>query len=245
MQEKNTKKNTASSTTSVYIDLAKDKIPPNCLDDILVKAIQEPPGWWGDLAPMIDGSKTRRQFIEQHKELLYENYSVLFSAGTVKRCPGIINHLASSILIKSPCDIMIRTNEKNYQWRAPSDILDISYHNDNQVGGSLPYHIIKFMLPMCFKTDSDVQATFIKPIYYKDFGYDLAPGQIETGSSVNQLNIIALFPKKEAEYFIPADSILAILQFTKRVSKIKLTNLSEEYAKYEYLRKKYIASVVK
>ena len=232
MQEVSIKESTARDYTNIYYDFTYKAEDVYRNEECIKKAIAEPPLWWKNLTPFVRNCKNVESFIEKHEDEYWARPNDGLLA-TSKKCPAIIKHLSNSVIVKAPCDIRIRTNEDTFQWKVSNgNQIDIGCHDSDQVDG-YPYHILKFNFPIVIKADQGVTASFVKPIFYDDFGFDVAPGIVDL-SLLNQLNIISLFSKKQANYFIPYNSVIAILQLSKRIKSITRTDLSKEKAKYAY-----------
>ena len=242
MQEVNIEENISSSYTNVYYDYLPWAHAGYKQNTVLEKAIVEQPSWWKDLAPFYNGCKTVNEFMDKHEDEFWElDRDAVFA--TSKRCPAIIGHFSNSIIIKSPCDIAIKINDDSFEWKAPGKKIYIDLHNDRQVG-SLPYNILKICLPIVIKSDPGTTASFITPTLYNDLGYELAPGVTDT-NEVNQLHLIILVSKKKTTYFIPADSVLAVMQFSKKVKNIVQGDLLQAHYERGWNGTKYIGKVKK
>jgi len=244
MQEKNTEKNTTDSINITYDCYGSISEIEDFGEKMIVKAITSPPSWWRNISPFAHGIKSVEDIVENIDADLanaIDNGRILT---TSKRCPGIINHLRQSLVIKTPHDILIRTgiNPDEVQWTTPVDCIQVSTHSSSQTGEA-PFHTIKFIVPIVFKTDKPTNVTMIDPVFYNDLGYRISPGISPVDSTqVFFLNLITLFPRIEKSYHIKKNSILALLQFGSALNKIQREDLSQDRLKLQFELQSTIAT---
>jgi hypothetical protein len=138
---------------------------------------------------------------------------------TIRACPGIKLLFKNSFLVKCPCDVHIRFDEKLHtfistcsdpqlcitschvpdQYKTPKHSLFQNKHN------------IKFELPICLQTDST--AIFLQPTYHEDVPFEVLPGVVQMKEF--NLNINTMFNFDKGDYFIKKGTPLCYIYFDK------------------------------
>ena len=231
MQDKNTEKNMACEVLWDSPDSFNDG-DKKVLSQYITKAVEEPPGWWKELTPFVNQKKSVSEVINTINDAEFERLSNGESPATSKKCPGIIHHLTHSLLIKSPCDVLIDVTNDSISWVASSKYMSVSLHHPAQVGKfGKDYFIVKFCIPIHLTTDLPCQAVYIDPVFYNDNGYRISPGLFpDTFDGTVDINIITIFPKGAKKYYIKNGSVLALLQFDRKIKNVRNVDLSEKYA---------------
>ena len=222
-------------STNKKVNIAYDSINTAINDSgiidtqILNKGVLDSPEWWKELTPFQEG---RNNFNDVLNNLSHSDMDCINTGGTLatsKRCPGMVNHLRQSLVLRTPHDIVIKTGNRpgEIAFASPLHIVKTGTHSSSQTGNA-PFHVVKFMFPYHFTTDIPTTATMVDPIFYNDLGYRICPGVSRVDPRyVFTLNIICLLPRIENVYHIRKGSVIALLQLGHTIGALERKDLSK------------------
>lgn len=196
--------------------------------------------WWSNLKGSVtsdfrshfDYFANSHKHSFQNKELDEEPPQ---SMRTAKTCPGISQVIKTSVLLKSPCDMVLSINsEGKFLWNASNKLAKVHEHNSNQFytescnifEGKVA---LKIVMPINIGTEGD-SWMFLQPTYHNNIGYTVVNGVISgKHTSCQQLNMIFMvdIPKNDdiTVIDIKRGDVLAYLWFDKTHSLIHKENL--------------------
>lgn len=193
------------------------------------------PKWFSELTPFLFGNRT-------FKEALQNSWDFMFQYGnqrihTSKTCPGLNVYFSKTIPLKITDDILIETfSNGEFRWLSPDLNVTIEHHSPLEVGRlSNDYIIIKFLFPFYFKFNTNCDLSFTDPVLYNSVPYNVCPGIIQRKKNeIQKINLITLFPKKDAKYHLDKGTVLSCLQFSEKVNDLKHVNMKDEIRKHSY-----------
>lgn len=202
------------------------------INEILQPAVPSSSCWFASLKPFTDNFKNSFDFhSEKQKAFLKGDTDAIMQerVTTAKQCPGIIDYLKNSYLIKSPAEIYITVDkEGNYVYRSSNNLVQISSHDTSQFyseknnlfEGKLN---LKLRIPVVLSTEG-TQWLMQHPIYHSNPDFTVTPGTIsDKYTQGEQLNIIVLVdtPKDEpVTYRIGYGDVLAYLWFPHKMELV-------------------------
>lgn len=233
MQEMNTEEDTSNIVNIDYDYYGSMSELKGISERFISKAVMNPPEWWKKLTAFKNGSRTIEELLEPYDPSILQEISEGSRCTTSKRCPGIVNHLRQSLVIKTPHDIIVKTGTKPGQATVASQLnLITSIVHDPQQTGDADFHTIMLRVPIRFKSDKLTAATVIDPVFYNDLGYRVSPGvSLMRPDLVFHMNVICLFPREEKTYHIKKDSVIALLQFSNVLGNLNEKDLSQDELK--------------
>jgi hypothetical protein len=229
MQEVNIEESTNKKVNIVYDSIHTHRDADRYDSQILSRGLQDNPKWWKELTPFAEG---RNNFNDVLNNLNHADMDCINTGGTLatsKRCPGMVNHLRQSLVLRTPHDIVIKTGNgpDEVAFASPLHIVGTSTHSSSQTG-SAPFHVVKFMFPYHFTTDIPTTATMVDPIFYNDLGYRICPGVSRVDPRyVFTFNIICLLPRVENVYHIHKGDVIALLQLGHPIGTLERKDLSK------------------
>lgn len=158
-------------------------------------------------------------------------------AGTIKTCPGVIDILTNSWVIKSPCDFHVEIDRVNGGWRyvTPYDKMNIISHDlsvqvspDNILTNN--YFNLKITTLMRIRSNVVTRGIFMQPIYHSTHNWIVMPGTAKFNPKVPfqfNLNLLIKIKGEEAlEYIsVKKGDVLAYLYTPDHKIKNVNTNL--------------------
>jgi len=101
-------------------------------DEILPQpASNHPPKWLKEMPNHMTNGDPNTELLRQ------------LDSSTVKRCPSFRDIYKYGIVIPAPCDIYINITHNEWEWRTPSNIIELEYHSDFQFKDYYPDKRIK------------------------------------------------------------------------------------------------------
>ena len=174
--------------------------------------------WWRGLPSMIDNIKNVKDWI---------NVSEKGTTGsTIKSCPGILDLLKISYVVKLPCDFILEIDkldgpgDPDWRWRAPDALLNVEGHSRNQYSSSEEQIFknetnIKFKFPVHLTSKKKLTFMVNSPDYHNEVPFKVMPGVMKINANIAlPLNINVMFPipRQEAvSYFFKAGTPIAYL----------------------------------
>jgi hypothetical protein len=175
-------------------------IAEELIETILSPAVPTTSCWWSKMKTRTDGFRSIGEAVVQKQKqwLLNGTEPNLEEGATAKTCPGIINLLKNSFLVKSPVSADFTLDSiGNYRFNvSDGDILGISVHPANQFIQEDNQFFknkmaIKFSLKVVIKTD-DFGYMLLDPTYHNKSDFLVPPGMIDAKyGNIQQLNVIA------------------------------------------------------
>lgn len=199
------------------------------------------PKWYRDLTPFEDGIKHKIEFIKKHWGRII-NSSSATSFKTAKTCPAFINFFKQSIAMKTPADIFIeifkdeKTGDIQWQWKTTDNFWTISGHDDAQIGDmSENSLVLKFSHEIMWMADEDCQFQYVEPFITNMVHYRVCPGVIHLKKgSMGSFNMPVFFSRTPGQYYIPAGTTIAYIQFNKPIKKLIRKNMMNDLKKSWY-----------
>lgn len=209
-----------------------DVLPNFYSDEAFVRAItdianesftiakNEKPQWLKEMqGRFVTGENTLKDFFNRVKTPFKKS----LPSPTIKTCPGFTNIFNCSLLIKAPCDFIIKTYkdlDTPPELKASYKHISMHEHSWRQAPGLRNFVACNLSTGFAISTKEKCSYTFIDPIYYQEVQHRVAPGLLPGTSKGIDLNTILLLPREDKLYFYEAGEPLAMVVFNK-----PLTNL--------------------
>ena len=227
-----------SSADIFHFENGYKKQVGHSVDEVLVK---EPPFWWKGIYNGI-GEKVGKSedfIMENWNDIIngsiYDNTQIATNK-TVKHCPAFPKLITNTMVIKSPCDIMIETSERGETRTIAADsfaaYMGITFHDVKQIDNDDDWIIIKFMFNYILDAPTWVQ--YIDPFYWKkDIPYRIAPGIVDCDHI--PLNIITFWPRQDKKHMIKAGDVIGTLLFGDKISGLEYKDMTEGIERKKWL----------
>jgi hypothetical protein len=193
------------------------------IGNILVKATPTSSCWWSKMKTRMDGFKSQLDMIKHRQHMAISTGEDIppWGGSTAKTCPGIVDLLTTSYLIKSPTDVVITIDNRGvyYALSADESILTVSEHDVSQFQqddatlfkGKIA---IKFSIKVLLST-TGFGYILADPTYHANLGCFVPMGILNSDyAKLTELNVITLvdIPKGENKVItIKAGDVLAYL----------------------------------
>ncbi len=222
-------------TNKLYYSYAEDSQIRESMEDATSLFLEEgSPGsscWFSKLPLLVDGFKTVHSMLRsRHYDYKSGKAEMKGPMYTAKVCPGIIEILKTSILVKAPCDIAITIDSDGlFTWfNGAHGLLNIVQHLPKQMyqedhnifKGKLA---LKFELPLMTSTKGKFSYIVLAPQYHGAVPYTVPNGVMSKDYPQGMpLNIIGLFDIPDRESVTHVINKGTVLAYYWSESKIKL-----------------------
>jgi hypothetical protein len=196
------------------------------------------PDWYKNASLYWYGHKSITEYIAYRFNWIMKGK---WPSKTIRGCPAYINLFNNSILLKNPYDFYIET-KKDGTWTATNvghnHLIGMSEHDDIHAPGFMKddWMILKFNFQLALSPNKNVQFNYLDPTIFNKVDYRVSPGlvRLKKNTAANP-NLTLFFPRKDAQYYLPKDSVLGIMQFDKPISGLKRGNLRSKSQARKFL----------
>jgi hypothetical protein len=144
---------------------------------------------------------------------------------TAKTCPAVLNMLKTSLLVKAPCDIVIKVQSTgSWKWITPSTFLGVQVNEhpiDQLIDTSGHYKklfnnkiVLKIELPTLIRVKDKLPYIFTQPHFHNNLPIQVIQGPVPTPyshSRGNPLTILYLVDSSPGTYTIQRGDVLAYI----------------------------------
>lgn len=218
----------------IYYDIPEDtKIHFDINNYVKYK---EKPTWFSSLTPFLFGAKNFKESMASSWDIMFKGVNSRLH--TSRTCPALNVYFSKTLPLKVNDDFLVETYaDGNYRWLSGDNNVEMSSHSEFEAPGYLSqnYIFLKFVFKFYIKTTASCDISYTDPVLYNDVPFKVCPGVIQhKKNSVQKINLITLFPKIDAKYHFPKDTILGCVQFSEKISGLKHKSFNDEIKKHVY-----------
>ena len=194
------------------------------------------PEWWTSLTPFLFGAKTFKESMAKSWDLMFKNVNPRLP--TSKTCPALNVYFSKTLPLKINDDVLIETTAQGgYRWVSADRNIQFELHMGPEAPGYLSQNFIfiKFLFEFYITTDKACDISFTDAVLYNDLPYKVCPGIIQhKKKAIQKINLITLFPKVDAKYHFPRDTIVGCVQFSEKITGLEHKPMLEDIKKHVY-----------
>ena len=177
------------------------------------------PQWFKDMSDSIEqdahGRKGERGYFGHKGDTAKK-----FSAGTVKRCPAIVDLLTEGFIIPMWADFLIQRDMETLEWDNKGiPQYGIEFHGKQQIAGwqlkktDFPEGV-KFVNPWRIYTPPGYSVLFMPPIYQFEKRFTVLPGIVET-DSYHHINFPTIWHTKKDAIIERGTPFIQVIPFKR------------------------------
>lgn len=153
------------------------------------------------------------------------------TAGTVKRCPAIIDLLTEGFIIPMWTDFLIQRDLEVLEWDNRSFAYGIEFHSKEQIKGwnlkktDFP-EAVKFVNPWRIYTPPGYSVLFMAPIYQFENRFTVLPGIVET-DSYHHINFPSIWHTTKDAIIERGTPFIQVIPFKRENWDIDVSQMTE------------------